>query len=479
MKKINTLILLLLLGVSFFGCKKDEFEAYNKIDELSILFPADTTFAVAQLDTLRIDPSISGMAANKNYSYKWTLYRGAEIVPLSSEKDLEIAIELPSGDYSLTFEVVDDATGVKAISELMKLHVNSAFYEGWVIGSNVGDLGRLSFLRADGQVYLKPLEDVNQKTYSGKVIAAYSGVTVDIFGSGLKQILYFTNTGLTVFDPETFLQISDLNEYFFKPMQFIQKPAYGSNGYNMDQYLINENNLYMANGVDLFGGENDFGKFSTRIEGDYSMFPFIFKNSNFTTYFYDNKNKRFFSASYMARTLNTPSTAMTNGQYRLNNIGRTMIAADASVSNNYLSLMKDEANYYLYAFNFYTSTASGSYTQLSSAPPEIDQLTGFTASSKFQHVYYSSKNKIYKLISASGAVFLIHEFPAGYEIADCKMLKRGANANKQLVVAVNKGGAGEIHYVYLDDLGNYDNSKANTVFTGFGKIVNISYRMPY
>lgn len=473
--KILKLILILSFAI-LYGCKDDGFEPYKELKETGITFPLDTTFTVAQLEVLQVSPIITGLEEDSNYSYEWKLYSGSEIQILSTERDLEKEIALAPGSYSMQFSVINNKSKVKTISKLYNLRVNGAFYEGWIVGNNVNNKGFLSFIRADDKVFLSPLDDINQTQYPNKIIAAYSGVLLNMWGDGFSQLFYFTDNGLTIFDPETMLQISEVNDYFYRPMSFTSKPAYGTNGLFMDQYLINEGDLYMADGPG-FIGNTDFGTYSERIDGDYQMFPFIFPDDFANTYFYDNKNKRFLSASYQERELSTPSTTTSNDQYNLNNIGKIMLGADVTVRNNYLGLMQSGANYYLYAFNLYSGAESGYFTQLSSAP-EADQLKAFAASSKYEHAYYATSNSIYKVVAASGVVTKLYGFSGGGEIVDMKMLKNGTDANKMLAIAINNGEQGEVHYIYLDDLGNLDASRTPKVIPGFGKITNLSYRLP-
>lgn len=478
-------LIILCLGISMipfsWSCKEEGFTPYNEVEEFSIVSPEVTSFEIAQRESLQIEPTLTGIKPDKKYTYEWRLYDGSEIHVLSTERNLDIPVEISIGTYTFQLLVQEKTSGIKAVGQLLSLKVISGDVPvgvGWLVGNNIdGIKGQMSYIRiADEQVFLNPTEDVNLATYPEKLVAAVSGISPTFFYGDFSQLFYFTENGLRVFDSETLLLISDLNDYFYKPMQFTQIPAYGTNNYNLDQYLIHAGNLYAADGLN-FGTNSDFGTFSDRLEGDYEMFPFVFKDEGLTTYFYDNKNMRFMSTSYQSRTLSVPSHATTNGQYNINNIGRKMLASDRTVSENYLSLMTDNTNYYIYAFRLRATSAiaAGYYTQLTQAP-DITQLTAFAAASNVERGYYSTKNKIYKVSATTGDVTLVYEFPSGKEIVDMKLLKTGTDANKQLTVALNSGVQGEVHYVYLDDFGDRDNSRSIKIHTGFGSITNISYR---
>lgn len=476
MKSIS-LMLTMVLGLCFWSCKEEKFGPYKEIDDFSITYPQDTSIVLAQLQTLLINPQIKGLKPNKEYTYQWRLYVDTTYQVIATTKDLDMKVELPVDDYSLHFLVTDPATNIKAISQLYSLKVTGAFPEGWLVGNNRNGKGQMSFIRiSDQEVFLNPLEEINKTVYPERLIAAVSAVAPNPFYGTFKQLFYFTENGLRVFDSETMLQTMNINEYFYQDMEFSKIPVYGTNAFNVDQYLIHDGDVYAANGTD-FGTNNSFGKFSDRFEGDYSMFSFIFPDASFTTYFYDNKNKRFMLTTYQGRELTIPSRATSNGQYNLNNIQKTMLGSDLTLNDNYLSLMTDDKKAFIYAFRL-TSNASipsGYFTELSGTQ-ELDEYTGFAAASDVERAYYTSKRKVFKISAANGSINEIYSFTTGEEIVDIKMLKSGIDANRQLTIAINKGGNGEVHCIFLDEFGEVDKTKKVKIYTGFGQITNISYR---
>lgn len=478
--KISTLFLLLALGL--WGCKENELTTYKPIPELSIAALPANSFTVAQKENLKIIPDINGLEQGKEYQYEWKLFdNGAENI-LSTDKDLDVGVNFPAGKtYSFVFSVKEVSTGIKAISPLYSLNVTGAFPQGWLVGNNVGEKGQLSFIRTtDDKVFLQPLDDINQTSYKSKLTYVKSGVILDLFGSGFKQLLYFAEDGLRVFDPETMLQISDNNEYFYDQKRFQSKPGYGTNYYNLDQYLVSEGNLYAANGPG-FADDTDFGKFSDRFEGDYDLFPYVFRDNFLYAYFYDNKNKRFVSTAYNTRELTYPTSQA--GMYKLDAVGKTMVAADYTIGGafgayDFIGLMKDDANaYYVYLFKFYTGLGKGEFYALSNAQ-EIGQMTAFAGATNSARGYYSSKNKIYKISGANGSVEQIYTLKEPGDIVDMQMLRDGDDADHVLAVAVNNGSQGRVIYVHLNEFGNVDSNRADKIYTGFGTITNISYRNP-
>ncbi|ERJ59012.1 MULTISPECIES: PKD-like family lipoprotein [Sphingobacterium] len=480
--KRNLNILFFLWVMVITGCKEDEKISYKPIPEIGIGALPNNSFTIAQKDTLTISPDVNGLEVDKQYEYEWKLFDNGKETILSTAKDLHVSIDFPSGsNYGFVFSVKDVATGVKSISPLYSLRVTGAFPEGWLVGNNIGSKGQLSFIRTmDDRVFLQPLDEINQTSYNSKLTYVKSGVILDIFGSGFKQLLYFTVDGLRVFDPETMLQISENNEYFYDQKQFLSKPGYGTNYYNMDQYLVHNGNLYAANGPG-FAGNTNFGKFSDRFEGDYELFPYVFRDNFSFAYFYDNKHKRFVSASYNTRELTYPTSQA--GMYKLDAVGKTMVAADYTIggpwgAHDFIGLMRDEGNaYYVYLYKFYTNIGQGEFYSLKNAE-EIEQMTAFAGATNSARAYYSSKNKIYKISGANGAVEHIYTLKDAGDIVDVQMLRDGDDADYMLAVAVNNGTQGRVVYLYLDDFGNTDNTRKEKIFNGFGQITNISYRNP-
>ena len=491
----NIIYIGLVALMSLFSCNKDkpEFNPDLKaVGDFRTTFPLDSSIVIFQLDTVRINPEIEGLEQGKSYSYEWIFFSNT-LSPqvISTERNLNEPIGAEPGEgYYLSFSVIDDETGIKHTVRHY-VTINGAFYEGWLVANNVGNQGRLSFIRMDDEVFLKPLEDINNQTYPGKIALAMSAVNTSFSPQeSLSQILYFTDAGLTIFNSDDFVQITDLNESFYDPISFTSKAYFDGTPLLTDLHIIYRGDLFMTAGPS-FGNPNytPASKFSDRIEGDYNLFPFSFPGEFFNAYYYDNLNKQFLTASYNTRTLFTANKANeTDPAFNMNNIGKTMLAADYTVGNDYLSLMSDANSYYIYSFNINTGFTSSFYRTLTQVP-EVEDLKAFTASGAYRHAYYASKNKIYRIDAASGAVSLIYEFPTAVEIADLKMFKRKNRSyiqlaplqedhNKVLAVAVNSGDSGEVHYIYLNSLGDLDTAREPKRFSGFGNIVSLDYRNP-
>lgn len=451
------------------ACQKEEQSfKYEKPNVVSIGTDA-TTFTVAYLDSLKVSPVLTeSLPSGEAFSYEWKMYlvAGSDTATLlSTEKNLKAKITLPPGIYSLRFKVTNKQTGVAAFA-LYTVTVNGIYYQGWLVSSNKDGKARLSFIRGDDVVFAAPAEAVNNTTYPGHAIASYCEV-----GSDIAVLLFFTDQGVYRFNANDFLQNGNTTALFPEGKQFNTLPAYGMNKLTTDQYIVSEGGLYAGFGPYFYSSEV-LKPYSDRFTGDYSLFPAIISSTQFSSFFYDNKGERFMEVSYLDRSI-VPSTGNDKDSFDLGNVGKKMIACD-------YGLMGDDDEFYFVMQNKtgmrYLLSLKGTkpdLNQLISNSPDIATATKFATSSIVKHMYYASGQKIYLYDMSANSSLLVYTFPANTQIADLKMLHE---TSKRLVVAVNKGTAGEIYYFDLENLGDFVNNTYVKKFEGFGEIVHLNYR---
>lgn len=466
MKYLYTIVFLLTLFLG--GCNKQvEFIREDSFANFAVQYPSDTTIRLSQYDTLKISPVIGGIDPDRSYHYEWKLYvSDGETRIISTDRNIAEEISLPEGSYTLQFSATETASGVVALSNMMYLNVTGIYYEGWLVANNVNEQGYLSFLRTDGEIFLDPLQDANGKKYHGKVAGGIAVIADGFYNRFINQIMYFTDRGLTMFDPASLLQLTETNGNLFAPLAFNSKPAFAINSYTIDQYFIGNGGLYAAN-IPFSQSEGSvLEQFSSRFSGDYDLFPYIFLDEVSSIFVYDNNNKKFLIGEYNVREL-----------YEDKVVGKTMIGADETSNDEYLVMFKNDADYTIARCALTSDASTGSeITEASFTPVEIDDNPSFAASSEYTIGYFSAGNKLYSVNAANGNVILLHTFAEGSKIADIKMSKEGADANRKLVVGVNNANNGEVYYIYLGTQGSIDNSRTPTIFKGFGTIVQLNYR---
>lgn len=464
-KSLFTCVVMLVMA-----CQKDEQSfVYEKQNQVSIETNA-TAFTVTQLDTLKISPTLNEPSpSGEEFSYEWKIYLQAgtdTATLLSTEKNLKAKVNLPPGNYSLRYKVTSKKTGIAAF-KLYSVTINGAFYQGWLVSNNKDGKARMSFIRTDDVVFATPAETVNNTSYPGQAIAAFSGI-----GSDISLILFFTDQGVYRFNANDLVQNGSTTSIFPGGKQFNTLPAYGLNQFATDQYIVAEGGLYAGLGPAFYPGEV-LKPYSDRFTGDYFLFPAVITSSQSSSLFYDNKGQRFMQAAYLDRII-IPVAGSNLTSFDLGNVGKTMIACDYGVRGSgedeyYFVMQNNTGVRYLLSLNGTTPDLN----QLIGNSPDIATATKFATSSVVKHMYYASGQKIYLYDILANSSRLVYTFPADTKIADLKMLRA---TSKRLVVALNKGTAGEVYYFDLDNLGNFEGNTYVKKFGGFGEIVHLGYR---
>lgn len=484
-------VIIILLGLFLLqACKKDLEKVPFKLTTNELTIKLDTlVYTVVTLDSLKIKPVITeSKPEGHKFSYSWQVWPNlgdGEMEEISNEKDLNIKVVLAPKDYRFRFIAKDEVTGISYLVHGV-IAVISPFNEGWLVTHNSGGKGHLGFIRTlDDKVYLSAIEDVNQKTYD-EAISAYTASFA--FNDSYMQGMFLTKTGAYRFDSQSFVELTDNQKLFFggTSMSFNTTAGYGYDGRGGNQYIFNNGNLYGAIAADFFSGFNFTEKFSTRVPGDYTAFPYLFKFDNLGTSlgFYDNKNKKFRTTDgTLAITELTAATGLTG-------VGMKMIAADLGPSREYLCVMQNESNskYYMFTFDGLTPTVTTSNVNHEMLNcPDLSTATCFTSSRSVRLLYYSSGNKIYMYDVNANAAKLVYAFPSGYTIKAMEMLKEtfkqieytSSFHNKRIAVGVDHGIEGEVYYLDLNSVGEIANGTYSKKFTGFGQISHLNVKSPY
>ncbi|NLR79091.1 PKD-like family lipoprotein [Chitinophaga eiseniae] len=462
---------LCVVAIVAFSCQRDKQNyVFEKLNKVSI--SPDSAFAITQYDTLKFAPVYTDTKPpGVPYKYEWVIYLqngSGSPVTLSAERNLKAAIKQSPGVYTLQCRVTDPETGIVAV-KLYKVTVNGKFYSGWMVANTRNNSAHLDFIRVDDALILDPAGLANNTTYSGKAIAALS-----TNNSGTAIILFFTTNGVFRFNGNDFFQNAGTDKLLPGASAFSTLPAYSLNVLASEQLLISEGGLY--GGISTGFGMTEaqaLKPFSDRYNGDYYLFPGLAASSFYTTYVYDNKYKRFMQTGYDTRTL-LPSAV--NGSFDMGNVGKTAIGFDRGALDNayptgeYFFIMQDENNNrYVYSIN----KDAPAMNQLIGNSPEIGTAKYFATASSLKQLYYATDSKIYLYDMIANSSELLYTFPAGYKIADIKIQRTGT---ARLVVAANKGTAGEVFYFELNVRGRLVNETFSKKFQGFGEIVQVGFK---
>lgn len=467
----------------YFSCKKEQMPA-SAITVNQLAIATDTTaYTAVQFSNLKISPTITESKPQGHaYSYKWTVWTQMDttLITISHQQALDTVVSVVPGIYYLQYTVTDQTTGISYF-KLVNLTVQGSFSEGWLVSNNKAGKGYLSVIRADDSVFYSPFEDANHQTFDGSAIAAYTSVT-SFFG--VNEITYITDKGLFTFDPNTFEITGTNSTLLSSPTSFGASAYQAYDGYYLEQFLFNGKGDVMGGSSDNFAGA---AAFSERLSGDYYAFPFLFNlGAGYVHVFYDNKNKRFMTSALLSHDVSATSGKGTN--FTMNNVGKTMIAADNAVGGEYYCVMSDDAGYYLYSVK--TASPYAAIAQPMLNCPDIASATSFATSSLVRLLYYAAGNKIYVYDVLANTARLVYTFPSNYKISCMKMFKPPYRAvqtapaddlfNLRLVVGTDNGSGtstnGEIYYLDLSQVGDVLNNTYSKVFKGFGQIAHLNYR---
>lgn len=467
MLKIKFYICALIISCAcFWSCKKNQDFTYDQLNELTI--NANTDFTVMQFDTLKIDPQITqSKSSGESFTYQWKIYdvalaiRTPLIIGTSKALNAVMGLAPSRGGYNLEYKVTNDQTGVSTF-KVFKVSITSAFNKGWMVSNTAGGKAQLSFIRSDYKVFLNPAESVNQTTYPGNAVGAYFYT-----GTSSAGISFFTDQGSFRFDANNFLY-SGKSTISFKPVK--DKFAFGQSGFKLDEFLINDGGLYA---LSLIDGPAD-KIYTDRLVGDYNLYPKVLSSAPFTTYFYDNKYKRFlyvgsFTGFSIFNAAGSTTTLFNLADTRMTMVGAADGAQTFSSGEFFMVMQADNGDRYLYAILGARPTLNQKFLN----SPEIASAKSFAASLVLRQLYYATDNSIYLYDILANSSSRVYTFPSNTKIKEIQM---DQTDSKTLVVATNNNSAGEVYYFKLNSQGGIIGSTYDQKIGGFGEISGINYR---
>ncbi|MGQ7856303.1 PKD-like family lipoprotein [Pedobacter sp. WC2501] len=459
---------LLLCCASLWSCKKNQDFTYKELNDLNI--EATSDFSITQFDTLKIDPQITqSKPAGEGFSYQWKIYsttavEGIYPKVLSTSKTLNAVIAFPPlrYGYTLEYKATNSVTGVSAF-KIFTVKVNSAFQQGWIVSSTAAGKAQLGFIRSDYKVFYNPAESVNQTTFPGNAVGAFVYYNSDGSRFGVS---FFTDNGSYRFGANDFLR-SGKSTIDFKPVK--DKFTFDVSKFTTEEYLINDGSLYAASMLD----EPADVIYTDRIPGDYELFPKVITSTYFSTYFYDNKYKRFMSVPFGNFSL-TPTFGSSTTSFNMGNTGMVMVGAmdgaKKSSTQEFFFVMQDtNSDRFLYSL----SGAVPGLNQKFMNSPEIAAAKSFAASLTLRQLYYATDNNIYLYDILAKTSRLVYTFPS---VSKIKQIQMDQTDSKTLVVATNNAAGGEVFFFKLSNQGDFINGTFDKKIDGFGEISNIAYR---
>lgn len=288
MKRITIIIgvLLLLFAVA---CTEDKGNYdYVPLNELTLEGMA-ASYQVEQDSVFVIPMTITGKEgfSESDYDFLWYAWLETEEegIPdtLSMEKDLDIVMSMPIGEYVLRYVVTDKETGVY-YSAHADLSVINSFSKGVVALSRVEN--------GDSDVtFINSVNTVTKHAYKNAngVSAGKEPRGIYYLGGeeGTKNVLLIaTEEKQMTVEPVDFTDYRSLVGWFYlEPEGTVE--AMGTDG--MDEYLIIGGKAYNRMAYPFF---NPTGMFDYKIAGEYDLAPFVLEGSSI--FFYDREKHCFY-----------------------------------------------------------------------------------------------------------------------------------------------------------------------------------------
>ncbi|WEK37102.1 MAG: PKD-like family lipoprotein [Candidatus Pseudobacter hemicellulosilyticus] len=488
MKQLTYTLLLLLTGVVLaVSCSKDKGNyAYTPINDLTITTVADT-FYVTQLDTLDIQPVITGMDPNR-VRYEWRVspiidpaqpLTQGEIRIISRERNLHEQITLPAGSlyFFLDYVVTDTVTGVSYFKK-MRFQVITDFQKGWMLLEQKAGGADMSFITPGDVIF----RNVYSSTNADKPLPASAHKLISTDAGGLLGILnmvYYDGGGY-VLNNNSLAVTGGYESVFFSPPAVVQpqnllKPS----AFSWGPYTFSDGKVYAVNGI--FGSKLFGTAFSQPDNKGYKVAPFVAGGLAFGGIVFDQLNHRFLYDGGSTSTSLKTFPANTGLAFELSNVQKKMLTMKAGLGHilfptNFYAIFKNENNddCFLYTINADGNMNTSPVAEAQQAilnSPDVHRSPDYLFSNSIRQMYYAADNKLYVYDMAANRSRVVYEFAGGENITS---LQLDNNTNTITLSTYNgSAGGGTVYFLPLAGTGDILNNTYSKKFSGFEKIVHL------
>jgi hypothetical protein len=462
------------------GCLKDE--SNKDVKPINVLTISDTTAvaAVLQFDTLTVKPDIKEAipTGDNGLVYEWSIHQNDSedaypVYILDSTRYLHKSISVKPGIYRLIYKVTVKASGV-AYFKFFDLKVINRFSEGWLVMEDVAGKTDMTIILKTDTFFHHIFTELNKDyTLNNPMQVAttnhYGAKSVLMFGaSNAIELEYTEMTKLTdyttwfwetpaVFQPQRFRQISTSVYFLINDGRLNARFAGGFPG-----------EVKYLNALPFPGGKGDDYYFSSYT--GVGPQPYTGEKTPYTAFFFDTKSKGFvyLSGASLIPSLVAFSAPEPGSYFDMRNIGLDLLAMDqgnAPFLNN--AIFKDNGNYYLYQIDGNRSDPAVAKKLITGDAPELVAFTKMTSSKKLQQIYFLVGGNIYLYDIPSGKARGIKAIAAGEQVTYFQC------TGDDVMVGTWNGTEGKLYRYKISPLGDFQDVK---VFTGFGKIVSMTYK---
>lgn len=520
------------------GCYKDlgNYD-YKKVNELQIDSLPNTIY-VNQFDSLALTPVIKMTMDQANlddtarFAYRWIIGQRDSVndltaaVVIGTTRVLAAKILVPVGRYGLYLEIRDQKTNQVFLQHTNNLVIGSGTYEGWLVLSDVkgnAQLDMVAYNNGTANIVHNLLEqstDLPKPLKGPRKIAFYYTYTYNAVPALFHEPKLSTADRSWVYlttDQGTWKMRGDYmytnnrwnvrNEFLVPPDSATFIPAFvgtgeGSGALETCYLYDGKGNFYERNAYNYY--VNNMNQVTG--EGDFKAAPFLgraagYSWSEFTVLFDVNKKRFLRSFPEDGNCSSIPAPAGTP-LFDFDNVGMDLVWMKSMDNLNLTyALMRDPAGaYWLLTFDARATVTQNTMTKITA--PEIDKATLFTVDKNYGTLFYSAGTKVYAVHKDFPSQYYLvydagnrkiswldqHQFTGGRGVynGDINDIPNTTNlppykANWLGIATYDPAnpdmGTGTVSFYFAQDfLVNHAALVKKDEFTGFGKIVSMSYR---
>lgn len=477
MKKQIIYISLLATGIlSILGCYKDKGNYdYNAINQITLSSTADT-FNVLVPDALKIDLTVTQTnPGNAGIGYEWVMYPSTSAPltrrTLDTTQNLNAKITEDPGTYILNVFAKDRQTGVE-VQKKFVVNVLTKFSEGWVVVEEKGAGCDMALITPTDVIF----KDIYSGANSGQLLPAGTSRIPEIKTNRNEQKFFVLSPNNVIqLHFANFLKIANPSDMFWQVPNPLKPVEYFVNSDN--ETLISDGKFYYRNLINA--GVN---KLNLPAPGTFYVAPFDIYSVSTGVVFFDTLAQKF--AKMDGNTLNLlPFAADPADAFDMNNIGKRILYAEVNTGNSFYAFFKKNTDDSLFAYNFNLGNARPPVSIVAGLnAPGMHTAKYFVMSRSLPHLYYAAGNQIYKLDIPAKTATPVYTFPGGTEIRAMKMYRNvktstDPNNNKLIAVATLENGTeGKIYTFPIAATGSFTGNTYSKVYTGFGKINELTYK---
>lgn len=506
-------MLVMILAGCITACSPDEGNySYHSLNEPDITGVPEN-MSVLIHETLNVDPSLgSNITDTDAYTYEWKVINNAgdnETTVLSEEKHLNKEITLNAGEYTLFFTMRDKKTGL-FWRKSYALTVSDSSSEGWMILCDVDGKTRLDIISAvTGKTYTDILSDKGMPQLNHP----YSIQYVPRNGMSDSPFYLFTADGATRLSKNNFAWQKDYAfRYEVAKSTDLHPQTMVCDKSGMMRVCVSDGYAYTASNMGiqgLFAAASKQGGLEPYVGAN------IGANSYASVYlFYDSTRKRFMSCCPFLTGLSL-SDETYHSMEDMESIaigykGSEMVTGNAFdaypegldfvyMENTYYdpgnakmgvtyTVLHNDNDYYVYGiqlgdmlcYDECTFVLGKAYYGDISGCTDIDKADHFAFSSLRHYMYYSVGSTIYRVSLSEKPLKADKQLEYPGEIVTMMKFNLYQNTasthDYDLIVATERNGTGTLHiYDGLAGEGDFTSVKT-TIYTGFAKIVDATYR---